>query len=190
MNIVTANAISTILLLYEFVVFPQISKCACVCVRVCMCVSASLFCFFNQLVTSLDVFLFPLRIMLEALPPFCQEAVTIWAHVCCSPYSLLCSFEPKTDYGSLVRGAQRFSCTKEIITYHQTSTFPSFSSVFKLATVDCFSPIARIDKLLLTGIRVRYWRVDKTLQITEKTSPQRLLSYVPQQCVVGNVCFF
>lgn len=140
--------------------------------------------------TCLDVLLFPLRIMLEAIPPFCQEAVTIWAHVCCSPYSLLCSFEPKTDYGSLVRGAQRFSCTKEIITYHQTSTFPSFSSVFKLATVDCFSHIARIDELLLTGIRVRYWRVDKTLQITEKTSPQCLLSYVLQQCVVGNVCFF
>lgn len=59
--------------------------------------------------------------------------------------------------------------------------------VFKVATVDCFTPTARIDELLLTGIRVRYWSVDKTLQITEKTLPYCLLRHVLRQCVVGNV---
>lgn len=44
--------------------------------------------------------------------------------------------------------------------YKENSTKPApFSPLFfKLATVDCFSPSARIDKMLLLGIQVRCWR--------------------------------
>lgn len=48
-------------------------------------------------------------------------------------------------------------------------------SLFFFATVDSFPLTARIDELLLTGIRVRYWSADQTMQITEKTLPHSLL---------------
>lgn len=79
-----------------------------VCVKVCVRGWISIFFFFlGDMVTCLDVFfLCSLTIMSEALPPFCQEAVTIPAHVCCSLYYLMCWFEPKTDN-------LWFSCTKK-----------------------------------------------------------------------------
>ena len=53
-----------------------------------------------------------------------------------------------------------------------------------VATVDCFSLTARIDELLLTGIRVKYWCVDKTLQITEKKPYHTVTPHVLWQCIV------
>lgn len=77
---------------------------------------------------------------------------------------------------------------KEIITQHQTSTLLLLTLsplvFFKVATVEGFSLTARIDELLLTGIRVEYWSEDKTLQITEKTLPHCLLRHVLWQCIV------
>lgn len=53
----------------------------------------------------------------------------------------------------------------------------TLSLVSKVATVDCFPLTARIDELLLTETCGRYWSVDKTLQITEKTLPRCLLRH-------------
>ena len=88
--------------------FKYVQVCVKVCVRGWISI---LFCFFSFLFASwwhawMCFFLCFLTIMSEALPPTCQEAVTIPAHVCCSLYYLMCWFEPKTDN-------LWFSCTKK-----------------------------------------------------------------------------
>lgn len=58
---------------------------------------------------------------------------------------------------------------------NQHASLPhTLSVVSNVATVDCFPLTARIDELLLTETQVRYWSLDKTLPITENTSPHHL----------------
>ena len=90
-----------------------------VCVKVCVRGWISIFSFFVFLpvgdMLGCVFFLCSLTIMSEALPPFCQEAVMIPAHVCCSLYY----------FDVLIWAKDRSFMVfvyKEVITHHQTST--------------------------------------------------------------------